>query len=676
MIIHQDGRSRSVRTPQEELEDLFREFDSLNEEERVALEAVLHDLMAGDHEMYSALADAEFEYPPVDVETFLRDDYFLGQVGKQLYPKLMDDMVELFEGGYSEAIMTGSIGFGKSFFATLAQCYIYYQISCLRDPQRSYGIDSGSWISFANISVNEKTARRVVFNEIKGKLERSPYFRERFPFKPYWIELQFRSKNLMVVAGSTTSNSIIGMNIFGGNIDEACFLGRATAKEAQGGSVVDRAQILYAAIMRRMKSRYMKTGKLPGILFITSSASTLTSFVQRRIAESVNDPTVFVRDYATWSVKRKRDFSQNRFHVLVGSSSSRSRILSDNEDHEALGKIQGVRVLDVPEDYRTDFERDLEGSIRDIGGMSTVARGKYIHRIEKIDDMVDKLLVHPFTTEVHDLDSPGEFIWERLAHKTMRTLPGGFKEEAWVPVLNPGVTRYVGLDPSKTGDCTGFAMGHISTWCEVVRRDAKGKEYNEIAPVIILDVVLRVVPPVGDEIIMGDLRALIYQLVTHGFSVGYAATDSWQAVETCQKLRQKGITAEVNSVDKDTKSYDSLKTALYEDRLKCYRYEPLISELKELELHLGGGRTRLGKVDHPDSGSKDVSDAVAQVVYALTTRLPGVPVAPEQGISEFPTNGGDGDNFAWVTGGATLVEREGERGRGRSGEPPIPFLTG
>jgi hypothetical protein len=50
---------------------------------------------------------------PVDIRTFLTEPYFLGETGASLWPKLLDDIVELFEGQYEEALLGGSLGWGK-----------------------------------------------------------------------------------------------------------------------------------------------------------------------------------------------------------------------------------------------------------------------------------------------------------------------------------------------------------------------------------------------------------------------------------------------------------------------------------------------------------------------------------------------------------------------------------
>jgi hypothetical protein len=596
VIKQENGRFRSVRLLEEDMQLGVDEYSLLTDDEKKAFDALLTFVQTGDTDLIDDLYKIDYEKTPVGVEEFLRNDYFLGGSGKNLYPILMDDMVELFEGDYYEAILTGAIGYGKSFFCSLALLYMLYQMSCMRNPQSVYGVDQGSTITLSILSVNQKTARRVILSEIIGKLENSPYFQEEFPYKAKFTEINFLKSPISIIAGSTTNNAILGMNIFGGIVDEANFLGEVRTIQRKTSQVrwghISKAEVVYSAIVRRMKSRYMRSGKLPGILFLPSSKSSISSFTDSRIKESINDPNIFVRDYATWDVKKTK--------VLVGNERIRSHILEEGEETK-FKDTKEITIVDVPEDYRKDFERDVEGSIRDIAGISTFGISLFFQNISKIYDifaMSERFnLVHPFSTLEWQIDKPGNFMWDKITKKVFKKLPGGFKEECFEPLINPEVSSHVRIDPSLTGDATGLAVGHIFDWKEVVRRDDRGREYNEIAPVIMLDFVLRILPPFGDEILLGDVRTLIYQMMEHGYNISYASADQYQSADSMQKLRQRGIKSEVFSVDSNIQSYQTLKVAIYEDRLICYNYPILVEELKRLEFDMNSG-----KVDHPQNG--------------------------------------------------------------------------
>ena len=517
------------------------------------------------------------------------------------------------------------------------------------------------------------------------------------------------------------------------------------------------AEVLYNAMQRRMKSRFERKGKLPGLLFVVSSKQTHEDFTAKRIRDSKNDPTIFVRDYcltgdtvvplldgtdvplseleekyrnsedrfevysfdtgkgevvigrayrpritardekilavhlssgevfratswhpfmlksgeycragdlksgdalktfydkdvvsvvsvqdggradvfdlsvekyenfaigsgvfvhnSLWAVKPKEYFAGNWFHVLVGNESTPSRTLSEDEDPKAIGEnmSEGCILLAVPSEYRLDFDRDLDGSVRDLAGVATVAVSPYISRREKIESAINYKRSHPFTVMSWDPSQPGKF---RFGVMVSQLVDREFGDEYTAmnrPIINPHAARHIHIDPSLRGDATGFVMSHIGGWREITRRSEDGSHYAERAPFIVLDFALQIIPPAGDELQFGDIRRMVYQLTEKGYMITKVTMDSWNSAEPIQKLQQKGYNAEVLSVDRTMAAYECLKNALYENRIELYDYPPLIRELRELE------HDRIKrKVDHPVRGSKDVADSLAATVFTLT----------------------------------------------------------
>lgn len=691
-IIDLDGRPRSIRTPEEETNALLDEIGMLPpDQQQAVLEIAHHGLQReGIGDDYDATVRSNFESPPATIREFLTDPYFLGETGSSLWPVLKDDIVRMFEGNYSEAIFTGALGFGKTFLASTALSYVLYQMSCLRDPQRSYGIDRGSHVYIAMLSVTEKQARRVVVNELIGKVVHSPYFRTHFPGKaaPSLLEIRF-PKRIMAIAGSTSSSATIGLSTFAGFIDEAAFLGNAKEIDRSGKIVeTDKSEQLYKSIVRRMKSRFQKVGKLPGLMILASSKERPVAFIDRRIdeARSEGDPSVFVIDYPVWGPKPKEAFSGKNFKVAVGSDQLRSRILSERAEDEVDAKNSGLRVVEVPEEYRKDFERDLEGAIRDVAGISTTSVSPYIQRTEKVAEAFDDSLPRPATLSP-DGDPVEEWLaggpplmvrWGQIANSFERRLPGGHKETGWRPKRHPGAARYAHVDPSLTGDCTGLVIAHVANQAEVIRRDSQGNEYTELAPVIETDLVLRIVPPPGDEILLSDVRSILYQFIDHGFDIRFVSMDSYNSADSLQQFKRRGVTAEVVSVDRTTEPYDVLKTALYETRVKIQRHACLEHELKQLQRVPRRGGAAGFKIDHPKvgidgkPGSKDCADALAGCVFSLSQRPAEMPMQPVMGRSEGGAS--EDEDVSWVTDGKRVAATEPSRGGRDPSKDPLPFL--
>jgi hypothetical protein len=631
MIKYNNGRYRSYRQESETKKLLDSNLSNLSKDEQEALKILLEQLDKNTKglNLYDQISKLEFKSEPVDLRTFVFDPYYLGATCDVTYPRLFEDLQELFDGDYQEAVLTGSIGWGKTFMASIGLCYILYQLSLMKNPQKSFGLSSTSTIDIVVFSVTEELASKVAFDNIVGKIESSEYFQKNFPFEVNKKELNFPSK-IRVSPRATTDNSAVGLNVMSAFIDETDFMKQKPSKRHRlEAADQDTAEKIYNIIKRRMKSRFQKQGRLPGLLFVVSSKNSRDAFSERLIKRSVNDPNVFVRDYATWDVKPPETFSTpERFWVLVGNDSVPSKIL-DQKDYETLkGTLpDDCVVVDVPEDYRPDFERDLEGAIRDIAGIATISVSPFIQRREKLLECIALHqqaypgVNHPFTMEVFTPGQPGQFMWERMVAPFRERGFLGHYETRFRPKINPKAIRHIHIDPSLKGDATGLCMAHVSGWKNVIRKAADGNTYEERAPVYTVDFVLQIIPPIGDEIILGDVRQFVYDLSAHGYIISRVTLDGWQSADAIQTLTRKGYTSELLSVDRTMDPYENMKMAFYEGRVLMYEYEPLLQELRTIQKDLVRK-----KVDHPPTGSKDIADAMAGCLYTLSQNAVAQPM--------------------------------------------------
>jgi hypothetical protein len=555
----------------------------------------------------------------------------------------------------------------NTFVCTIGIARVLYEISCLKDPHKTFGLAKDTNITLACFSVNEELATKVVFENIKTKITASPYFMQNFPFSATKKELRF-PHNVWVAPRATTDTSALGLNVISAFMDEGNFLPKRGKYSAAAG-VVDHADLIYSSLKRRMKSRFEKAGKLPGILFIASSKTTHEDFVSRRLKEARDDPTLFVRDYALWEIKPEDYYSVDKFHVLVGNETIPSKILDPGEADRIRPSLpDGTLIIGVPEDFKLDFERDLEGSIKDIAGCSVVSVSPFIQRREKLVDAVeqDKKTYgadrHFFSKPEYDPSKGGQFVWEKAVRLTPDPSMRG-QTDMMRPIINPNAMRHVHIDIGLRHDALGLCMAHIGSFRDVVRRGPNGEQHLERAPVFVVDLMLRVTPPPGDEIILGDVRRLIYELAQHGYTITSVSTDSYQSTDLVQQLNQKGFNAKIVSVDTSTEPYEALKTAFYEDRVFMYEHGTLLTELRQLQRDY-----RRRKIDHPSRGSKDCADALAGVLWTLgqqqlTTPLP---------ILRQSATGGD----SWMTDQYQGQVGGGPAGAGAERWEPLPFFRG
>lgn len=600
-----DSLMKTVRLPKEEMLGFVSQVTGMSKEELDEFMAIVGELSdGGESERLNRIAGDVYDEVPVDVETFFRSRDYLGRAGADLYPRLMDDLIRLFNGEYTEVVPCGAIGWGKSYLTELIICRIIYEVGCLKHPQWAYGLAENSTLFFPNISITETQAKRVIFGGIKEALRVSPYFREQFPFEMYAAEMRF-PKNILL--GAIAMSGALGMDVFSAVIDESNFMEVVESSRQARGAKYDQVEVIYSSLARRMKSRFMKRGKLPGLLVMISSANYPNDFTDRKKEEAKENPLIFVLDYALWEPKPVGTYLDKQFWVSMGTENQAPKVIEEDEEAETE-RSKGVEVLAVPLDFLPDFKRDIEGSLKDIAGKSKLLVNRFITQTEKIFEKADAERKHPFTLDETTLIDGGKFIRKLLAHQ----IPGHDGNPVWRPIVSPYTRRFCHIDLALTGDAAGFCVGHPKGEVQVTRRNEDNELFTEIMPIVWVDIMLRIVPPQGGEINFGNIRSLIYELQAMGYLFEKVTLDSYQSSDTIQILNGRGIKAEELSMDTSMEPYNEVKTALYEDRLLMYWYDIVLEELKYLIVTRTGSQK---KVDHMPDRSKDVADCLAGVVY-------------------------------------------------------------
>jgi hypothetical protein len=65
----------------------------------------------------------DYRCKPVTLREFVTNEYFLGRsLRDSVYPRIVDDLEEVFEGSYSEVVLSGSQAWGKLYLQASAFC--------------------------------------------------------------------------------------------------------------------------------------------------------------------------------------------------------------------------------------------------------------------------------------------------------------------------------------------------------------------------------------------------------------------------------------------------------------------------------------------------------------------------------------------------------------------------
>ena len=498
-------------------------------------------------------------------------------------------------------VVHNSIGTGKSTSACLMMAYHLYKTMCLRDPQAFFKLSPGSKITYAFLNNTLDSSSAVGYDTIQSFLKESPWFLEHGTLHGRGEQEYLPGKGFKFIIGSKPQHTL-GQHIIAAMIDEVSF-----SSGQDINYVKSNVMKIYRNIKRRMESRFTVGGKFYGLMFLVSSKSSESAFLEQYIADQIKKGyPIYVVDKPVWEVKPDA-FGKERFRVAVGNKYLPSRIIRGHDeaaDLECEGyKKQGLNIIDVPIELIQAFDQDIDTALQDHAGISTSVKVKAFDLL-RIQKCVSKYLRNPFTTEVV---STG--INDDLQLKD-------FFDASLVPEEVLGAPVFIHLDASLTGDRTGLsAVAIIGTKQKQLASDIE----DEDGEVIISEELLcqqvftvGIQAPSNSEISFEKTRQFIYYLKDElGFNIKKVTTDGFQSADVRQILYTKGFDVGYTSLDRTPDGYDSLKSGINDRRIILLQgCDELINELTDLERDNTSRR-----YDHPLSGRKDESDSLGGAYY-------------------------------------------------------------
>ena len=603
------------------------DVSSLSEEdEEIVAQLLTYIEQTGSLDLLENIFAYDYDETPVTPQEFLNSKFYLGPFTDSLYPKWKEELEYVLDpaNAINEWILYGSIGTGKTSAASVAQLYKLYWLTCMKCPQKLFGLAAHFPVYFAFFSVTKGKAEDAINAKFQGMMNMSPYFREKLPKNPRKVFLQGAANmfgagyrehpkkddlfelvlphNLHLLFGSQT-NHALSLDVFSATLDEMNFRSKKSIRDDQDENS---AQALYHQVRTRIESRFQNAGFNPGLVINISSARSSDSFVEQRIKEvrEKDLKNVHISDFALWDVKPGR-YGTKRFQVFVGSGFRSSRILTPGE--VIPGMKEGETVIEVPEVFRDSFETNLDAAIRDLAGVATAALNKLFKRREVIPAANGKYVnpIQPETIMIgmnNGLEISDFFDVEAVSR---------YDNISRHLLLHPRAGRFVHVDLAKKGDCVGITSLCVPFYYKkkLPHTDNNRSEILLQLPFVFVDFHTRIMAPKLDEISFEKVRQFLVWLRDNmGYPIVRVSYDSWQSIHSIQLLKENGFETETISVDKTDEPYMELMNAFIEKRIMKPPFEFLDLELRSLEHDISAAR---GAVDHPVSGSKDVADSLA-----------------------------------------------------------------
>lgn len=606
------------------LEDFILTCNPIEKDQRLFIETKMFTNYCENY--IKAIVEKNVEYlarpkgyktQPVDIAEFLESDDYMRLKGF-VRPVIMYELDRLFSNKekFVEIILASAIGVGKSFFAEMAISYMVYKNSCLVNVQSEYDLAPGSSIYLVIQSVSLTTAKRVLFEQMHARMSQSPYFTKVYPFdKKVKSALKFQD-GVSIVPVSSSEMAAIGLNIFGGVISEANFfqVTEHSKLSTNADGSYDQAEQNYNTIMNRMRSRFDRMGKLPGMMILDSSARYPGDFLDRKVEEAKEDPSIFVMKYTQWDALPADRMSTEKFLVEVGTHERASRILPRRD----MG-FPDSQVIEVPMNYFRDFQQDCEGALRDFAGIAVGVEGAYIRDRESV---VQAILMHESLYQGQlflkddiiinaelDVNSPdyGSLINQEY-----------MKEASFDPTAIFAMHTDIGI----SDDSCGIVVGRVHNYKQMPmtnRYSDKLGTFIELsdlnAPVICFDGMIRIRPPHGGEVDLELLRGFLFY-ISQILNLKFATFDRFASPAYIQGFRKMKVRSGLVSMDATIVPYGELKNAYLERRLMHPRHKIYWDEVINLQHD-----PKKNRVDHKPGFSKDVSDSAAGLVHILTHKV-------------------------------------------------------
>ena len=547
---------------------------------------------------------------PVTIGEFIQSrDFVSDQV--DLWPEIANDIVRLApdilagEEAVSEYFDGGATGTGKTTKALILQAYYLYYFHCYTSPQMQFSLTPSTPLVFPVQSVSRAVTNRVIYNPLRQLFLAMPYTRRYIAHDRYTEASLLLAKNIQLVPLLTTIQSIVGQAIPSGILDEVNFMSVvAQSKQVPGdfgeGGRYDQAELVYTTLSRRRKSRFISRGPVPGCLSVMSSVRYVEDFLDRRIKQiqKNKEPNTRIITRRQYEVQPQDRYTGEKFRLLIGTDHYRTRILEPHEiegDHYA----EGAQIELVPEEYRTDFLNDPDNALRDICGIATHSISPFMTRRETVSQAVEQW------------QEAGRRIYVEKSNVILTSDGMPRVNRSMLPEDRGEFPRFVHVDLSLKSDRCGIAMVHTPRLFQIV--DDEGM--ISYLPLVIVELVCSIQPSQKEEISVSTVRQWVGSLKKiYGFKVVSVTYDSFQSKESIQQFREEGIRSREISLDRTTEPYEALRSAFYQGRIQMVDNEEARREIVNLEYH-----AEKDKVDHPPKGSKDMADAIAGAVFAMST---------------------------------------------------------
>lgn len=519
---------------------------------------------------------------PVDIDTFLDDKYYMGNVSKNLYPFWRVELRKIFPTPLHTStpiiVFTGSIGTGKSTAVRFMFEYMKHRLCCLRNPHDTFGMVPGKNIKFDYFHRSAGLAQTDFVDVLDSWESESPYFKQMYE--------QGNLDFIEQACDSTRSNNTIGSDVICYVLSEANFISYDKAEER-----IDMA-------LKRWYSRYDRFIKYFGIVVIDSSSQGDDSVVDNFIQHNPYGDLVRTIFTNHWKVREHLHyyFQKGSFQIYCGDATHDPFIVDPSKGRVFTSDMDPDRLIDAPMELKPNAEFNLITFLQDTAGISTSSTDIFISDKSSV---TRNFMLPQFGADVVKFDfydKTDKFIYR--FDRTLQEIPSDR-------------IIFIRSDIGVVKDNMGLAISYFDKW-KIYDENKKIRN-----PIIKVPLAVGINRYDDQETSISHLFEFVMDL-SERFEIGGFSADQFASRQLLQDLTREKIPNRYLSVDRTDTAYILCKSLFISDCLQVANNEWCRNEFLNLR------RVGQGKVDHPESGgnghgthSKDISDAVAGCVQDL-----------------------------------------------------------
>lgn len=310
----------------------------------------------------------DLDFNPVGLTEFVCSDNYL-DCGEEIFACCKKDLESIEKGGQKIIILEGAPGCGKSFTSSCIFAYSIYRMLCLRNPQKTFGLARGTLMCAMNMGVNELNAKNVIFNEIKARIDNSPFYQKYFRPDDDVKSMMNFDKKISLIPGNSKMSFPLGFNVFCAAMDDCAWY--------QDTDLLDIGKEMFNALDKRISRRYPTCDW--AYLLMVSNPSYNAKWIERMQERALENPEKI------WAMRRT--IWEAKPWIYCG------------ETFEYEGRA-------IPIEHKDDYEKDPVTAERDLESKPSAALMPFFKSLIPVYQSLNKSIKNPVEGKFFNIISP------------------------------------------------------------------------------------------------------------------------------------------------------------------------------------------------------------------------------------------------------------------------------